>query len=136
MNKFKLGKIILFCVLPLIASVVLLISSVEAQTRVNPERYYQERWCSDKGGQTEITLEDRTRLDCLTYAHAIEFDFADKWAEALGQALHYGRVTGMPPGVVLIVENPDDMRYVERFNMAVSHYGLTIEMWVVKLNDA
>ena len=39
--------------------------------------------------------------------HAIEFDFAEKWAESIGQALHYSFMTGKRAKVVLILENPE-----------------------------
>lgn len=110
---------------------LLLPSLVHAQ-RLNPERFYQDRWCNELGGQTEVIQEDRTRVDCVTYFHAIEFDFADKWAEALGQALHYGRMTGMAPGIVLIVEDPEDMRYVERLRAVLVHYNLNVGVWVTE----
>ena len=78
--------------------------------RLHKERVYQEKWCGQAGGTQEVTLKadqiekskwvtglDDTpsqnrfrysgRVDCLTAHYAIEFDFADKWAEAIGQAL-------------------------------------------------
>ena len=36
-----------------------------------------------------MTMPDGTRCDILTDTHAIEVDFADKWAEAIGQSLNY-----------------------------------------------
>lgn len=45
------------------------------------------RYC--KGMITEFTNPDRTRTDCISDTHAIEVDFSEKWAEAIGQALHY-----------------------------------------------
>ncbi|WP_171018846.1 hypothetical protein ACONUD_00725 [Microbulbifer harenosus] len=50
---------------------------------------YQLPWCETAGGVAEYVLPDRTRVDCLTETHAMEFDFAPKWAEAIGQALYY-----------------------------------------------
>lgn len=60
----------------------------------HPEKWYQERWCKEHGGKAEVMLEDRTRCDCLTKSHAIEFDFGPKWAESIGQALYYSIQTG------------------------------------------
>ena len=37
---------------------------------------------------------------------AVEFDFANKWAECIGQALYYGQKTNRTPACVLIIENP------------------------------
>ena len=58
------------------------------------ESSYQHAWCSEHNGIEEYENSDFTRVDCLTNTHAIEFDFADKWAESIGQALHYSYMTG------------------------------------------
>ncbi len=46
------------------------------------ERYYQEKFAREVGGQVEVVMQDGTRCDILTATHAIEVDFAKKWAEA------------------------------------------------------
>ena len=53
------------------------------------ECFYKEQCAKQLGGTTEVTLPDGTRCDILTDTHAIEVDFADKWAEAIGQSLNY-----------------------------------------------
>jgi len=53
------------------------------------ERYYQEKFAKEIGGQVEVVMKDGTRYDILTSTHAIEVDFAKKWAEAIGQSLNY-----------------------------------------------
>ncbi len=78
------------------------------------EKEYQAQWCSEHGGICEYVLPDNTRVDCLTSTYAIEFDFAQKWAEAIGQSLYYATMTGKTPGIVLIIEKPSDIRYLER----------------------
>ena len=95
-----------------------------------PERDYQAAWCATRG-QMEAVLPDKTRVDCLTDTHAIEFDFGRKWAEAIGQALHYARMTGRTPGVVLIIERDEDWRYWTRMNQNIAAFGLGIETWAV-----
>ena len=74
------------------------------------ESSYQHAWCSAHNGIEEFENSDKTRVDCLTDTHAIEFDFADKWAESVGQALHYSYMTGKRAKVVLILENPEKQR--------------------------
>lgn len=86
-----------------------------------PERVYQKMYCPYNA---EVVLPDKTRVDCLTDSFAIEFDFAPKWAEALGQALHYARMTGRTPAIFLILENDSDMRYVERLAPLCEKYGV------------
>ena len=95
----------------------------------HPEKYYQDRWCKKHHGITEHVLEDRTRVDCLTDKHAIEFDFAPKWAESIGQALYYAEMTGKRPGVVLIMENQGDERFKVRLQRVSDRYGLTV--WTI-----
>jgi hypothetical protein len=109
----------------LIAGGILAIRSAPAA-----ERDYQLAWCAEHGGEVEHVLEDRTRVDCLTATHAIEFDFATKWAEAIGQSMHYSRLTHRRAGIVLIV-GPGDERYVERVRADVAGLCLPIDVWTV-----
>ena len=78
------------------------------------EAYYQNEWCTADFGIKEAILWDMTRVDCMTKDYAIEFDFAKKWAESIGQALYYSKLTGKAPAVVLILTSPTDYRYVKR----------------------
>ena len=55
-----------------------------------------------------------TRVDCLAKDYAIEFDFAKKWAEAVGQSLYYSKLTGKQPAIVLIMTSITDYRYLKR----------------------
>ena len=68
------------------------------------EKEYQAAWCSAHNGIMEYKLEDSTRVDCLTSDYAVEFDFASKWAESIGQSLYYAQRTKRKPAVVLIME--------------------------------
>jgi len=79
--------------------------------------------------QSEVILPDKTRCDCLTEKHAIEFDFGAKWAESIGQVLYYSIQTGKRAGVVLILEKPDDYKYWIRLNRVIDHFGLAIDTW-------
>ncbi|MBO8430359.1 hypothetical protein IAC76_03140 [Spirochaetes bacterium] len=78
------------------------------------EAYYVSQWCSDDFGKREFVLWDNTRVDCLTKDYAIEFDFAKKWAESIGQALYYAKMTGKKPAVTLILTQLEDYKYVKR----------------------
>ena len=57
-----------------------------------------EQW----GGRTEVVIEGG-RVDVMTDLYAIEIDFARKWHEGFGQALHYANATGKQGIVALIV---------------------------------
>lgn len=98
-------------------------STVPAKPR---EADYVRAGCK---GRVEVTLKDGTRADCLTETHAIEYDWAHKWAEAVGQAMHYARVTGKKPGVVLILKTEADQRYVERVRPLAIENDITL--WTV-----
>ena len=54
------------------------------------------------------------RVDCLTEHYAIEVDFADKWAEGIGQAYLYAAVFERRPGVVYIIEDANDCKHYEK----------------------
>ena len=104
----------------------LLVGSAGPQAYHHPEKYYQERWCNKYGGVQEYRLKDGTRVDCLTSRHAVEFDFAAKWAESIGQSLYYALMTGKQPGVVLIMEQQGDDRFKVRLQRVADRHGITI----------
>lgn len=98
------------------------------------EKEYQQVWCNQKQGSLEYRLTDGTRVDCVTNTHAIEFDFASKWAESIGQSLYYGKTLNKKTGVVLIMENPqNDLRYLKRLQSIASTYDITI--WTMTPDD-
>ncbi len=111
---------------------LILISSFAYAERLHPEKWYQDRWCTLNHGETEVVLPDKTRCDCVTDSHAIEFDFGNKWAEAIGQALYYSIQTGKKAGIVLIMESEKDNKYWIRLNTIIEHYDLPITVWQTK----
>ena len=98
-----------------IAILCLIFLPATVHGREHPEKWYQEKWCGARGGQMEVVLPDRTRVDCLLPDYAVEVDFASKWAECAGQSLHYSRMTRRPPGCVLIIERGKDNKYSNMF---------------------
>ena len=107
------------------ALLLLLLISFNVQAK-QPERYYQEKWC-DGRGVTEYVLPDRARVDCLTDEYAIEFDFSRKWAESIGQALYYGKVTGRKPAIAIIVLDwGEEQRYLNRLYTAIRGLGIKV----------
>jgi len=99
------------------------------------EKVYQQFWCGRFGGQTEVVLSDRSRVDCLTGTYAIEVDFADNWAEAIGQALFYGAETGKKPGILIIMENPQEGRFLKKLRFTIKKFNLPIRVWVIRPDD-
>jgi len=55
----------------------------------------------------------------VTKTHAIEFDFGNNWAEAIGQSAYYSIQTGKKAGVVLILETIKDRKYWIRLSTTV-----------------
>ena len=97
-----------------------------------PESHYQRKWCEAQHGRTEVRLSDRTRVDCILDTHAVEVDFARKWAEAIGQSLHYSRMTGKRAGILLIMLSPKDQKHLDRLLNVVRHFSLPIDVFTIE----
>ena len=101
--------------------ILLLLMALPVQAKHEfKEKEYQNYWCNLNGGIMEYKLDDNTRVDCLTDKLAVEFDFAPKWSECIGQALYYGKKTHRTPACVLILEKPEDIRYFYRLKYTVT----------------
>ena len=113
---------------------ILLLTSCAAQAkRLYRESVYQVQWCNAHHGIAEYKLRDNTRVDCLTDTLAVEFDFADKWAECIGQAIYYGRQTGKQAACVLILENGEnDLKYLYRLRRAAYKKGVNVRTFTMK----
>lgn len=112
MKKFFLLIFILLFIFPV---------KVEGK-RLHKEIEYQQYWCNKHNGILEYELDDKTRVDCLTNNLAVEVDFANKWAECIGQALYYGIKTNKQPSCLLIMENGEkDLKYLKRLKCTAEH---------------
>lgn len=101
--------------------------------RMHPEAEYQKVWCDKLGGITEYKLSDKTRVDCLLPNMAVEFDFANKWAECIGQALYYGKMTNRQAACVLIMERGEkDVKYLKRLRRAAYRKGVNLRTFTMK----
>lgn len=106
--------------------IILFFSMPVNAKRMFPESEYQNYWCGKHNGITEYELKDFTRVDCLTETQAVEFDFANKWAECIGQALHYGIMTHKQPACCLIMERGNkDLKYLKRLRRVAYKKGIT-----------
>nr|DAJ74770.1 MAG TPA: hypothetical protein [Caudoviricetes sp.] len=116
----------------LILAICLSTISVSAK-RLHPEHEYQAYWCNARNGVMEYRLNDKTRVDCLLPNMAVEFDFANKWAECIGQALYYGRMTNRQPACVLIMENGEkDLKYLYRLRRTAYKKGVNLRTFTMK----
>lgn len=110
-----------------ILTTLLILFTSTAYAHTHLEKEYQQVWCTQNNGQMEVVLPDGARVDCVTDTHAIEFDFANKWAESIGQSLYYGLITGKEPGVVLILEQPKkEQRYIRRLETVAKKTGIMV----------
>ena len=82
----------------------------------------------------EHILPDKTRIDILTDKEAIEVDWASKWAEGIGQSLHYSTMTGKEAGLILILKKPDDSKYVARVKHILLIKSLKINLYTIDAN--
>ena len=115
----------------IVSIVISILPTITHAKHLNPESWYQENWCKRNNGVIEHILPDRTRVDCLTETHAIEMDFARKWAEAIGQSLHYSKMTGKRAGIVLIIEKHREHIYTKRIINIIRYFNLPIDIWEV-----
>ena len=98
----------------------------------HPERWYAERAAAEYNGILELRMPDGTRCDIVTERHAIEVEFAPKWKEAIGQSLHYAAQTDRIAGILLILVEPNEERYLESLREVIAHYSLPIDVRVIR----
>jgi hypothetical protein len=109
---------------------LLLIISLPANAKhFHTEKYYQNKWCNAHNGQQEVILNNGSRADCITDNYAIEFDFAPKISESIGQSLEYALQTGKLPGIVLILEKSSDQKFLKRLLPIAEKYN--IKVWTM-----
>jgi hypothetical protein len=98
-----------------------LLFTMPAQAKL--EKDYQKETCN---GVMEYRLDNGCRVDCLTDEYAIEYDFANKWAEAVGQALYYAEKTGKKPAIVLILKNEQQKKHLPKAEVLCKKYGIEL----------
>lgn len=108
---------------------LLITASLFSQERQR-ESYYQQKFAEAVKGETEVTLSDRTRVDIVTNTHVIEVDFAEKWAESIGQSLHYeGMTATKKAGVLLVIEGSKEERFLDRLVGVAAKHGIDVWVW-------
>ena len=122
----------------LISILILFATAAVADPRPQRESYYSDLWCSVRNGQQEVVTSLGTRIDCLLDHYAVETDFDTKWAEGLGQALHYSAMTGKKAAVLLIIQNHDGSdrsQYVERLATTIDVLSLDVEIFFIETKN-
>ena len=96
------------------------------------ERYYQDLFARKHGGHVEVLMQDGSRCDIITQTHAIEVDFASKWAEAIGQSLNYARQTKKRAGILLIINKERDQKKITRLINTIRSFKLPIQIFLTE----
>ena len=87
-------------------------------------------------GEIEVTItqgELRVRVDDVTNTHVIEYDFAEKQNEAVGQSLLYAAMDDKlrKAGIVFILKRKSDWKHVEKLKRNIRYNRLKIDVWTI-----
>lgn len=116
-----------------ILTLCLLLMATGAQAGLK-ERDYQARFCA--GMKMEVPTKSGARADCVSATHAIEVDWSKKWAEAIGQSLHYASELNLKAGIVLVCKKAlTCSSHAYRMESTIKAYGLPIDVWFCRKND-
>jgi hypothetical protein len=102
------------------------------------ESTWQRRYC--EGMELEKHLPSGGYVDCLSPEYAIEVDWAQHWAEAVGQSLYYASATGRKPGIILLCresEGPVEglcRSYVYRLELALKFVKPHVYVWTCAID--
>jgi hypothetical protein len=117
-------KKIIICILLSLISL-----SCIAQLTKQRESYYRDLFADSIGAETEYVLPDLSRVDIINDTFAIEVEFADKWAESIGQSLYYATILDKKPGVLLIVESTKDVKEIRRLMTIAALNNIKVWIW-------
>ncbi|MBI4045778.1 MAG: hypothetical protein HY371_03080 [Devosia nanyangense] len=91
----------------------------------------QKRYCA--GLQINQHLSDGSEVDCVKGDLAIEVDFTDHWAQAIGQSLHYARLTQTRPSIILVcndtVSTATCERHLTRMIDTLNYWRIGMLVW-------
>ena len=116
----------------------LIIATPAWAQRAQKEDFYSELWCDSRAGKSEVKTSQGTRVDCLLPDYAVEVDFDNKWAEGLGQALHYGVEFDRQPAVLLIIKDHDGKnrdKYKQRLESTIDGADLGVKVFYIHTRD-
>ena len=101
------------------------------------EKYYSEMYCEELFGKVNYTLEDKSKVDCLTDTHAYEVDWADgmKVYEAIGQSLYYASQTKKKPGIILLIRKNNSEKHIRKVKEVINFFELDINLIIKDLTS-
>ena len=83
-------------------------------------------------GEVEVRMPDETGCDIVTDTHAVEVEWAYKWYEGIGQSLWYSFQTNKKAGIVMILRNEKDRKFLIRLRSLIAGKKLDIKVWVIE----
>lgn len=75
------------------------------------------------GGEREVSVTSG-RIDLVCGERAFEIEWANKWKEAIGQSLWYALQTNKKAGIILILRNRKDYKYLIQLNTTIQYGNL------------
>jgi hypothetical protein len=90
--------------------------------------------------QLEQHLPSGGYVDCLSPEYAIEVEWAQHWAEAVGQSLYYASATNRKPGIILLCERSEGpleglcRSHVYRLGYALKFVNTHVYVWTCAID--
>jgi hypothetical protein len=109
-----------------------------ATAETKSEAHWQRQYCA--GMEIEKKLITGGRIDCFNDEFAIEVDWANKWAESVGQSLYYAGATNRKPGIILLSEQSEGpveglcRSYVYRLEYALKYVNAHVYVWTCAID--
>jgi hypothetical protein len=100
--------------------------------RKHLEAWYADALAEQLKAKTEVRMRNGTRCDVLAPAHAIEVEFASKWAESIGQSLNYAAQTGRGGAIALILESGSEEKYLTILRENIAWHQLPLSVIVMR----
>ena len=96
------------------------------------ETYYRNIFAKKIKGKTKTILNDKTYVDIVTDKNVIKVIFANKWAEGIGHALYYSEMTYKKPGILILIRNKYDVKYINKLLKVAKMYYISV--WIMNVN--
>lgn len=110
---------------------------VPATAQDHLERDFQARFCA--GLVQNRYLPNGTYVDCISTTHAIEVEFSQKWAEAIGQALMYASELERRPGIIVICRPETSpsvcLKHAYLIEQTVTYWRIGMSVWYCTPED-
>jgi hypothetical protein len=102
------------------------------------EKEWEPLYCKEM--ERETSLPSGGRVDCLSAEYAIEVEWAQHWAEGVGQSLYYAAATERKPGIILLCEESEGpveglcRSYVYRLEYALKFVNTHVYVWTCAID--